>query len=148
MGANRWSQFCGHAGSAVLAVALVLPFAGCTTIGVRSAEHGTLADEICAIVTDDGRLTAWTADTLKRHDLADRYRRAPASVLTSLQALADKNPEPDTVFALAEISYALGRGADRWGDERAGRYQYLCAGYAYHYLFDGTAADAFDPRYR
>src|SRR5262249_14302698 len=50
------------------------------------------------------------------------------------QSIAD-DPHPDRVFALAEISYHLGRAAERCADCEAVAYYYTCAGYAYHYLF-------------
>ncbi len=46
------------------------------------------------------------------------------------------NPQPDLVFALAEINYVRGRKAERHDCAHATAYYYLCAGYAYHYLFD------------
>src|SRR4051794_17898756 len=46
-----------------------------------------------------------TVDTLKRFAHDARYRRDPASVLTTLQQQARANPEPDLVYALAELSW-------------------------------------------
>jgi hypothetical protein len=47
-----------------------------------------------------------------------------------------QDPQPDLLFALAEISYQRGRDAERAGRCDAITCYYLCAGYAYHYLFD------------
>src|SRR5205814_1422431 len=78
----------------------------------------------------------------------------------TLQAVAEKAPQPDVLFALAEMAHLLGRQYERsaWGDSPC--YYYLSAGYAYHYLFDrggpvvlarkatdrpGAGAEPFDP---
>ena len=45
------------------------------------------------------------------------------------------------LFALAEFSYVLGKAAEKHGGANASGFYYLCAGYAYHYLFPASADD-------
>jgi pimeloyl-ACP methyl ester carboxylesterase len=122
--------------------------AGCYGIGVRDVGHATLSDEICSDITEDGRLSPYTADTLHQCELLHRYRHAPAQALTELQVATEQHPAPEKVFALAELCFAQARAAQRWEDSAAQRLYYQSAGYAYHYLFDGPAADPYDPRFR
>src|SRR5207237_3198466 len=77
-------------------------------------------------------------------------RRQPAEAFTRLHHLAADNPDPELLFALAETTYLLGRGEEKHDRAEAVAYYYLCAGYAYHYLFDAGAGvtPVFDPRFR
>ena len=98
----------------------------------------------------------------------DVYRRRPAEAVAQLHALALQDPQPDLLFTLAEISYLPGKRSEQWACADAVGHYYLCAGYAYHYLFACageappsppganapgspaaplTPADAFDPRF-
>src|SRR5439155_10945469 len=71
----------------------------------------------------------------------------------------DEPQQADLLFALAEMSYHLGRHAEKGNDPEAVCWYYLCAGYAYHFLFPSdvvdradllpaVSRDAFDPRFR
>src|SRR5437763_10021111 len=72
--------------------------------------------------------------TLRAADLEGIYREEPIVGLARLQALAEKDPQPDYLFALAEISYVLGQKVERQAPADALPFYYFCAGYAYHYL--------------
>src|SRR5262245_40867089 len=50
-----------------------------------------------------------TIETLKRFDLADRYRQDPEVALNKLELHARRGPDPDLVYALAELSYLEGK---------------------------------------
>jgi pimeloyl-ACP methyl ester carboxylesterase len=137
----------------VLAVAL----AGCSEISVRRAgAPDVLADWRASAATGCG-LSPRTLQTLRCLDLDPVYQRCPADAFARLQAVAVQDPQRDYLFALAEMSYQLGCRAEKEHDADACASYYLCAGYAYHYLFDrpppgpGTACAAenpFDPRFR
>jgi len=97
-----------------------------------------------------------TVETLKRYELERRFRRDPDGVLAQLETLARQAPEPDLVFALAELSWIEGRRNEgRRGDRRKGatpldRYVDTVA-YAYDFLFDpelSAGRSPSDPRYR
>jgi pimeloyl-ACP methyl ester carboxylesterase len=92
-----------------------------------------------------------TIETLRRQSLERRYRSDVDGTLASLQQAARTNPEPDLVFALAELSWIEGRRLDRRHRVTAiDRYLDVVA-YAYDFLFDPDLADGrqpSDPRFR
>lgn len=98
-----------------------------------------------------------TLETLKRYDLAARYRQDASQALAKLEQFARRSPEPELVFALAELSYIEGKRSEsrRLIDRRhrgSAIDHYLDAvAYAYDYLFDPALASGrtpADPRYR
>ncbi|HEV3121293.1 MAG TPA: hypothetical protein VGY53_05300, partial [Isosphaeraceae bacterium] len=92
-----------------------------------------------------------TIETLRRYDLERRYRHDVDGVLASLYQAARANPDPDVVYALAELSWLEGRRLDRRRRAEAID-RYVDAGaYAYDFLFDPELADGrqpSDPRFR
>jgi pimeloyl-ACP methyl ester carboxylesterase len=118
---------------------LLVPLAGCFSgIGVRPADTPPLLAAWRASFFDADELSPRTLQTLRQLDLAALYRRHPKDAYARLQRQVVEHPEPDLLFALAEISYHLGREAEAREDCEAVAYYYCCAGYAYHYLFQGT----------
>jgi pimeloyl-ACP methyl ester carboxylesterase len=103
------------------------------------------------------RPTERTVETLKRYDLESRYRSDPEEAINGLERAARRSPEPDLVFALAELSWIEGRRLDGrrlFGHRRGGtaldRYVDTVA-YAHDFLFDAELANGrqpTDPRYR
>jgi pimeloyl-ACP methyl ester carboxylesterase len=92
-----------------------------------------------------------TVDTLRRYDLDRRFSRDPDSTLIVLENHARKSPDPDLVFALAELSWVEGKRLDRKRrPEALDRYVDAVA-YAFDYLFDPDLASGRqpgDPRFR
>src|SRR5262249_10340861 len=117
-------------------LALTLALAGCSYgIGVRRASAPPLLAAWKASLFEADELSPRTLQTLRRLDLANVYRRHPQDAYRRLPHLAVPDPQPDYLFALAEISYHLGRQAEKSEDCEAVAYYYFCAGYAYHFLF-------------
>ena len=146
---GRWLAVC----------ALLVALAGCSTsIGVERANTSPLLAAWRASLFEADELSPRTLQTLRRLDLAKQYDRKPRETYALMQHFAEKDPHPDLLFALAEMSYHLGHNAERADDDEAVAYYYCCAGYAYHYLFPDhghglqpltrSLADAFDPRFR
>lgn len=149
-GARRWLV-------GLLSVAVL----GCSSgITVQSAGGPDLLTAWRASIAEADGLSPRTRQTLRRWDLERRYQDRPAEAYACLQALATQDPQPDLLFALAEISFLLGRRAEKCEGSEACVYYYLCAGYAYHFLFDhrdwqveahsprATRSSVFDPRFR
>ncbi len=93
-----------------------------------------------------------TAETLKRYDVAWGYRRDPEKALDALERAARKSPEPELVFALAELSWIEGRRLERHRDPRALDRYLDAAAYAFDFLMDPDPALAAgrqpsDPRF-
>jgi pimeloyl-ACP methyl ester carboxylesterase len=129
---------------------LVAAFAGvlgCSKVTVIPAGAPSLLDSFQASVADDD-LSQRTLQTLRRWGLEAEYRRTPGAAYTKLQTTCAGEPEPDTLFALAEMSYLFGKQTEKASLPDACCFYYLSAGYAYHYLFDGTSESPFDPRFR
>jgi pimeloyl-ACP methyl ester carboxylesterase len=137
---------------------MLFALAGCNYpgIGVRESSHTDLLAAWRASAFGETTLSQRTQQTLRQLSLAELYAREPHEAQAKLHGLAVNDPQADYLFALAEINYRLGQDAEHREDPAAVARYYLCAGYAYHYLFrardhasDGQPADnAFDPRYR
>jgi pimeloyl-ACP methyl ester carboxylesterase len=106
-------------------------------------------------------LSPRTQQTLRQYDLDQTYHHDPDQAVVLLHEHALQHPDADVLFALSEIHYNRGRQCERWQCGEAVGHYYLCAGYAYYFLFataragaeEGAAtalapADAFDPRFR
>jgi pimeloyl-ACP methyl ester carboxylesterase len=149
-----------------LLICLALLVVGCAAVTVRKADRAPdLLDAWKASVLAGDQLSPRTLQTLRRCDLDDAYRVRPAEAAAQLHALALKDPQPELLFALAEMSYLQGRRSEKWACSDAVGHYYLSAGYAYFYLFAcagqapnaavsecGAAtlapSDPFDPRFR
>jgi pimeloyl-ACP methyl ester carboxylesterase len=136
------------------------------TVGLIAAGLLAAGDEITLQPTRGDRVhVAWqnsvfqinrpsprTDETLRRYEVATRYRKDPAAALATLEKHARRGPEPELIYALAELSWVEGRRAEgrrRGGDAALDHYIDTVA-YAYDYLFDPELApgrSASDPRY-
>jgi pimeloyl-ACP methyl ester carboxylesterase len=148
----------------VLVLIATLVWSGCTGVAVRRAHTFSLRDAWRESTGTAEELSARSLQTLRQWDLDALYRSSPRRAFEALQAIAVRDPQPEPVFALAEIAFRLGRQAERRDPHLACGYYYLTAGYAYHYLFpvqeiedsrpappDGltpTSVNCFDPRFR
>jgi pimeloyl-ACP methyl ester carboxylesterase len=115
-------------------------FLGCARVTVHRTGSPDLLDTVrdCALGVEE--VSPRTLQTLRLLDLDELHHRAPADAIARLQSLAEQDPQPERVFALAEMCYARGRQAEREESPAAPIFYYLSAGYAYHYLFDDTSA--------
>lgn len=92
-----------------------------------------------------------TVETLERHDLERRFRKDPANALILLERKARESPDPDIVYALAELSWLEGKRLDRKRRDEALDCFVDTVAYAFDYLFDPDLASGrnpSDPRYR
>jgi hypothetical protein len=92
-----------------------------------------------------------TIETLKRYALDGRYRKDPAAVLATLDQQARANPEPDVVYALAELSWVESKKHERRHRAESIDRTLDVLSYSHDYLFGPELANArqpSDPRYR
>jgi len=92
-----------------------------------------------------------TTDTLKRYALDSAYRRDPATAINRLDQQARVGPEPDLIFALAELSWVESRKHDRRHRPETIDRIIDVLSYAHDYLFAPELTNArqpSDPRYR
>jgi pimeloyl-ACP methyl ester carboxylesterase len=145
---------------------IVLLATGCSSISVSPSSSPDLLEAWRASVVRHCRISPRTEQTLRQLDLTSTYDSDPDEAMAQLHAIALKEPLPDFLFALAEVNYLQGRKREAMQPQQAVGHYYLCAGYAYHYLFatadrkpDQDAIptgpcpmlapqNAFDPRFR
>ena len=92
-----------------------------------------------------------TVDTLKRYAQDGRYRRDPSAAIVGLDQHAKLTPEPDLVFALAELSWIESKKQERRHRAEATERTLDVLSYAHDYLFAPELVNArqpSDPRYR
>jgi pimeloyl-ACP methyl ester carboxylesterase len=144
----------------VYAAAVLASSPGCSTIRVQRVGAVDLFSGFRLSALRGGELSARTEQTLRRYDLDRVYVRQPTEAAARLHDEACKYPEPDLVFALAEINFVRGQDAEKRSSPDAIACYYLSAGYAFHYLFDvppqankeepaaEAAPSVYDPRFR
>jgi pimeloyl-ACP methyl ester carboxylesterase len=129
---------------------------GCSTIRVERTDFSGPFWSWRSNVLFRGRLSPRTLQTLRQWDLEREWEKNPGEATARLHERACQAHQPDLLYALAEIHFLRGREAERCHDPDALAHYYLCAGYAFHYLFDvpppdvpdAAPASVFDPRYR
>jgi pimeloyl-ACP methyl ester carboxylesterase len=130
---------------------------GCTEIGVRPVRTPDALRAWKASIQPDDGLSLRTLQTLRQYDLDGLIATKPEDAAAQLHAMVVQDARPDLLYALAELHYWLGRQSEKAGKPLACHHYYLCAGYAYHYLFGNVSGDqnenllaisAFDPRFR
>ncbi len=131
---KRWTNL--HRFSFGFLVPCAVLMAGCASIRVDHVHHPALLDAWRASAVLRDELSPRTLQTLRQWNLAQEYENNPEEAATKLHAEVLRDPQPELVFALAEMYYVLGRKAEKHDCARATAHYYLCAGYAYHYLFD------------
>ncbi len=114
----------------------LLVLASCQGIGVKHAEITGQVDSWRASLTGEDRISPRSQQTLRQLGLEEMYLHDPAETFDRLQFKVIDWPHPDLVFAMAELSYQLGRDCERNKHPGAIKYYFFCAGYAYHYVFD------------
>jgi pimeloyl-ACP methyl ester carboxylesterase len=126
---------------------ITLLVAGCAEVTVHRAHNSELLDDQRSNLIEPGGLSARTVQTLRQLDLDYLYHNRPVEALARLRVLAVDDPQPERVFALAEISYNLGRKAQEGNKPDAAFFYYLSAGFAYRYLLpNGSSSDSEDRR--
>src|SRR5216684_5546758 len=129
-----------YASYGLLLTALLLFLTGCAEVTVHHAGNSDLlSDRRTNLMEADG-LSARTAQTLRQLDLDHLYQDRPVEALSRLRSMTVKDPQPERVFALAEMSYDLGRKAESDKKPDAVFFYYLSAGFAYRYLIPDSPA--------
>src|SRR5262245_22798483 len=124
---------------------------GWTEITVQPARASRNHSALYQRLANLDRASERTLDTLKRHGLDRNYRRDPDYVLARLERAARTAPDPEVVFALAELSWVEGRRHDRWRKSAAVDRYLDTVAYAHDFLFEPELAagrQPSGPRYR
>jgi pimeloyl-ACP methyl ester carboxylesterase len=136
----RRAVFVAAAGSLLLLTCCATP------IQVERVEPRDVERELNSNVLSTGRLSELTRIILHREDLLERFQSDPEGAIASLhRTVAMAKPDPDIVFALAEMSFSRARESGKRS------YSMAAAIYAYAFLFPEDPKQrpsGFDPRLR
>ncbi|MEI6167497.1 MAG: alpha/beta hydrolase [bacterium] len=141
---------------ACLAGLVLLMAGGCATpVGVTSLGRNDAYDQIDRSALNSSDYTTATAAVLHRHNLEALQAKSSARCLIQLHQIAVNDSRRDTLFALSELSFLLGK-EDRT-IKVSGRVlkpeNFFAASAVYAYLFllgrgEEAPPDAYDRRYR
>lgn len=143
----------GWAVKAVWACA-VLTLTSCASthyVKVRSTPHSPLVDRLKVTSRGGPQPSARTMQLLRKYDLIDALHGKIQPLLDRVQAIADQEPSPETVYAFAELSYIAGKRAELTDPAAALDHYGSSVTYAYKYLFDERyipLRNPYDPEFR
>ena len=132
---------------------LVSALVGWSDITIQPSRGDHAAFSYQRSVAGIDRPSERTLETLRRYDLYNEYRRDVNACLLHLEKYAQKRPEAELVYALAELSWIEAKRLDHRRKPQAIDRFLDAAAYAYDYLFDddpvlGRRAGPSDPRFR
>lgn len=134
--------------AAFLAIAASL---GWSDIALVPSRSGNVSAPWQRTLSNLDRPTERTLDTLQRYVLDRHYKSDPTGALLRLEHQARRMPDPDVVYALAELSWVEARRLDRRRKPEALDFYLDTVAFAYDFLFDPDLAsgrDPADPRFR
>ena len=129
------------------AAALLLLLAACATpVEVERADPRAVQQELTSNVISTGDLSEPTQIVLRREDLSELFDSNPETAIATLHRTATTGqPDPDALFALAEMSFHHAQDTGKQA------YYLAAAVYAFAFLFADDPAqrpNGFDPRFR
>ena len=140
--------------AATLLLALVLMPAGCASskwLTLRENPHNPLSDQLKLLSFGGPKPTKRTMQLLRRYDLEEDLSGDRRQLISKLHEIVSREPDAETVYAIAEIAYLGGKRAELT-DKRVALDLYgTSVLHAYLYLFDPQfpiAQNPFDPQFR
>jgi pimeloyl-ACP methyl ester carboxylesterase len=134
---------------------LIAAATGCAStsyLSVRKTPRNPLEGTLNLMSRSGPKPSSRTADLLQRYDLAQQAKDAPADALQGLQQENRAEPTLDKTYALAELSYVMGKQAQAKGDTSKALQLYSgSVSQAYLYLFSPqfeTTRSYYDPQFR
>lgn len=98
------------------------------------------------------QVSSRTSSVLRRYALTDMYENDPAVCLEQLQALLESEVDGELVYSIAELSYILGKRAEKERDTARALDMYgVAVSNAYMYLFSSEfdpIRNPYDPQFR
>jgi pimeloyl-ACP methyl ester carboxylesterase len=138
----------------VLALALaVLAGAGCSSsaVSLRSAPKSPLIDELNLASYGGPKPSPRTVQLLRVYNLGDDLKGDYSPLLKKLQAISDREPVAETVYALSELAFLAAKKTERHDKQAALDLYAASVLHAYDYLFDPrftSIRNHYDPQYR
>ena len=130
---------------------LVSTFIGYAEITVQPSRSEKLHASFQRSLAGLDRPSERTVETLKRFDVERTYRRDVNRALATRLKIARQDPEPEVVYALAELSWLEGKRLERWRKSTAIEHYLDAVSYAYDFLTEPELAAGrapSDPRFR
>lgn len=138
---------------AALALAAVVGGAGgCSSteyVKVRSVPRSPLVEQLK--LTQKVPASDRTLQILRQYDLVEELKGQPRKLLGELQAVVDREPTAEKLYAFAELSYRAGRQVEGKDKKAALDYYGAAVAYSYRYLLDPRFArlrNPYDPQFR
>jgi hypothetical protein len=137
-----------------LAIALVLTPAGCASTKMatlRAVPHNALADELKLNSSEGPQASPRTVQFLRVYDLTDGLQGDPRKLLDCIQAIIEREPSAENVYAFAEVAYLEAIKADKHDPQLAMDLYGASVVHAYQYLFDARfryLRNPYDPHFR
>ena len=133
-------------------LALLSGCAESSYVTVRSVPHNPLADSLSLFLRKGPQPSDRTVQFLRSYALADELAGDPHVLLGKVQQIVDKEPSPDSVYAIAELAYVGGAKLQAKKDSHAALdLQAAAVAHAYQFLFDPQFAhrrNPYDPQFR
>lgn len=144
---------CPYTTTVVLAAILVISaMPGCATspVSLRSVPKSPLIDELNLTAYGGPKPSDRTIQLLRVYNLSDDQDNY-AALLKKLQAISEREPAADAVYALSELAFLGAKKTERY-DKRAALDLYGASVlHAYDYLFNkrfSSTRNQYDPQYR
>ena len=137
-----------------LLVGLCLPISGCTSqklVKLRSRPHNPLANRLKLYARGGPKSSERTRQLLRQNDLAGRWVHNPRQLVTSLGKIHQREPRPESCYALAELSYIAAKKLELNHRREAQKMYWDCVVQSYAYLFDpqyNAVRNPYDPQFR
>ncbi len=137
----------------VLLAMLALAAGGCASTGVtlRPVPDTPLAERLKLTARSGPEPNARTLQLLRVYDLADDVKGDPRPLLDKLQAVIDREPTADKVYAFAELAFLGGKQAEVHDEKIAMDLYGASLMKAFEYLFDPrfqATRHPYDPQFR
>ncbi|HEV3418575.1 MAG TPA: alpha/beta fold hydrolase [Pirellulales bacterium] len=135
-------------------VALLLA-SGCAQssfVTVRGAPHNPLAESLSLFSRAGPQPSDRTMQFLRSYGLVDELNGDPHKLIEKVQTIVDREPSPDSIYAIAELAYVGGAKLQKNKDPSKALDLYAAAvAHAYKFLFDPQFAherNPYDPEFR
>ena len=144
---GRLSRFAGL-------TALLVALAGCRTthyVKVSSVPHSPLVERLKLTSRGGPQPSGRTLQLLRQYDLVPGLRGDMQPLLDKFQAIVDREPTPDKVYAFAELNYIAGKKVELKDATAALDHFGTAVTHAYFYLFDPRFTELrnpYDPEFR
>lgn len=132
----------------------VVALAGCSStkyVTLRSIPQNPLVDELKLTARGGPQPTPRTMQLLRVYNLTEDLNGDPRDLLGKLQAVFDREPSADKVYALAEVAYLGAKKLQTQASDRSRDLYGASVLHAFHYLFDGRFSpwrNPYDPQFR